>query len=226
MSLLSVHILTSLLRPRRSAARTVPRILVATSLQGHSPLDPLLLQDPFQVLLLTWTLAAAESSAGPGTRQAGLHLRLPQKLWLRAQPRRLTRSAPARRLDRGGRRCRTGCRRGRGGGGQESGSLGAEQAGMHPRRRAARRRLRAAGGGRAEVSLGARRGRRLSMPSPRARGRGRSAAGGSAAPITGARKGLNLRTPLLWAQCGELAAAAQFNCSWDNFPEARGTGRW
>lgn len=92
-------------------------------LQGHSPLDPLLLQARPQVLLLTWTAAAADSSAGPGTRQAGLHLRLPQELWLRARPRRLARSAPARRLDRGGRGCRTGCGRGGAGAGRNLGRL-------------------------------------------------------------------------------------------------------
>lgn len=56
---------------------------------------------------------------------------------------------------------------------------------MHPGRRAARRRLRAAGGGRAEVSLGARRGRRLSMPSPQARGAGAAQREGAWPPSLG-----------------------------------------
>lgn len=45
---------------------------------------------------------------------------------------RAARSAAARRLDRGGRGCRTGCGRGGAGRGRESGSRGAEQAGTHP----------------------------------------------------------------------------------------------
>lgn len=165
----SVHTLTFLLRPRRSAARTVPRVLAATSLlsKGIRPstlcssrLDPRCCCGGGRQLSRSWHAAggspsppspgalAARSAAAvgavrPGTEAGQGWPRLPH--WLRA---------------------------GRGGGGQESGSRGAEQAGMHPGRPADRRRLRAAGGGRAEVSLGARRGRRLSMPSPQTRGAG------------------------------------------------------
>lgn len=120
----SVHTLTFLLRPRRSAARTVPRVLAATSLlsKGIRPstlcssrLDPRCCYSP--------GLRRRQTAQQVLARGRGLRLRLPQELWLRARPRRLARSAPARRLDRGGRGCRTGCGRGGAGAGRNLGRL-------------------------------------------------------------------------------------------------------
>lgn len=90
---------TSPLRPRRNAARTVPRPRHhLPALQGHSPLAPLPLRGRPQARRLTRTPEAAGSSAGPDARRPGLHPRPPQALGLRARRRRWTRSVrPPRR---------------------------------------------------------------------------------------------------------------------------------
>lgn len=131
-----------------------------------------------QARRLTRTPAAAGSSAGPGARRPGLHARPPQALGLRARRRRWTRSVrPPRRGCTGWPRLPhwLRARAGRGGGGPGIWVAGSGASREAPGRPAAGRRPRAARGGRAEASLGARRGRRLSMPSPQpgARGRGR-----------------------------------------------------
>lgn len=221
----SVHTLTFLLRPRRSAARTVPRVLAATSL----------LSKGIRPSTLCSSRLDPRCCYSPGLR------RRQTAQQVLARGRRVSISAFPRS---------SGCALGRGGwrgpprhGGWTgvaaaaalaAGGAGRGRAGIWVAWSGASRDAPgAAGGQEATASSGGRACRgfpgsttraateHAQSPSP---GRGRSAAGGSVAPIT--RKGLNLRTRPLWAQCSEVAAAAQFNSSWDNSPEARGTGRW
>lgn len=159
--------LTCLLRPRCSAARTVPRVFAATSLLSKGILPATLRSSrrlprrryspglrrrkrAQQVLAggSRGSISAFPRRSGCALRGGGRRGPLCHRGW--------TAVAAAAAQAAGG---------GGAGAGQESGSRGAEQAGMQPGRPARRRRPRAAGGGRAEVSPGARRGRRLSMPS-------------------------------------------------------------
>lgn len=167
---LSVRNHTFLLRPRRSAASTVPRVLASLhpkdifpSTLSYSRVGPRLryLDSGGRKLSRSWLAAVASPSPpSPGARAARSAAAVDT---VRPQCGGWTRVAAAAALAAGA---------GGAGAGLESGSRGGEQAGIHPGRLPAKRRLPTAGGGLAEVSPGARRGRRLSMPSPRAGGAG------------------------------------------------------
>lgn len=218
--------LALLLRARRSAARSVPRILAATSLlfKGIHPSPP----DSYWVdprHRYSPGLGSG-SSAGPGTRQSGLHLRGPPGATAAHSaaeidavgPRRLawTRVASAAG-------CRTGCGRGRGGGGAGIWVARSGASWDGPRVATESNPGRACRGFPGSITRAATEHAQLSS-------RGRGVGKGTLPPAQESRgKGLKLQTPLL----GQRAVSRLLRPSLiapeltpTPRPEAPGTGRW